>query len=962
MSSVKYAFSEEMILHQTEILPGDFVEARKSNKTFLGVILPIPEDKEISGAGQGSTLVMVLATGELEQIRTTDIMLHLPQFVELKEAERAGPLKWDYVLAAGSRNTSTSFTTDDELVDAEGTLVHEEEPFDRNRFVTRANICRKIRDMQRETDREIRRLFPAFRNVFLQDANKFEEEPNVVADKHVQEVQARAEKLLKSGLVSTYSVVQILEMYLSKSLNPVKINASTFFAAHTLLMGHPSKFLADSISHRKSQLFTYRSEAEQKVLENVTKWIQLLSSENSDKSTRDAAAIIDGFCERARHILKWDAKRQAVGELPKKDDPVLNPDGKTLFQWTETDRDIIEFLKISLGNRRELQDNITGSIAMSIIKRVGVNVCLSPILHTDSHGKLQIDDNESKDGIAKLETTVTEAGFDLQHAQMFNFLIRIGALTPWENPNALDTQLKNLHKNDEYTEQEYSELKEEKEPRTDFGQLPVYVIDAESSFELDDGVSIETTSDPTHCWVHVHIADPTAWIPHDHELAKWAEHKYTSIYFPEAMWPMLPPEITNKGMSLTNKYGQPMNVMTFSALVNRDSGKVRDYKVCRGRISNIHVLSYKYVNGIYSDRQEEKVSQKHAANLISLAQIASVLLKRRVQVGDALNAMDVSSEVEVKPIPLPSLACAIPESPQFYSGSPKVNVEFANPDEIERIGTYDGIPGGISSESMVSELMILAGRVAAAFGLDHDIPLPYRVQTNPTKTDMEYIQKQKNPVTGMMAMSKLATKDIFLPVGTSSTVPDNHFALGIKKMTKDNPESDVFYRGGYVRVSSPLRRYSDLLCHWQIKAKLSNRKLPYNAQELSGMVIRFNRMDNWSKQLEKSSKRFWIWTFIDQILKKNGQKFNSTDERKARNFKDSMVLGELEASPGIMNVRFNADTLESRLRVTLLHLGMPADCIWPNGKQPPKAGELKKVKILKTIEAGAKRTILCEPI
>ncbi len=45
----------------------------------------------------------------------------------------------------------------------------------------------------------------------------------------------------------------------------------------------------------------------------------------------------------------------------------------------------------------------------------------------------------------------------------------------------------------------------------------------------------------------------------------------------------------------------------------------------------------------------------------------------------------------------------------------------------------------------------MAGRVAGSFGLDHNIPLPYRVQPEPSDTELAIIDELKNPETGAMA-------------------------------------------------------------------------------------------------------------------------------------------------------------------------------------------------------------------
>ncbi|WFD28075.1 exoribonuclease II, partial [Malassezia nana] len=936
-----YMLPDDYGVRNLDVQAGDFVEARKSSITYLGVILPIPEDREVLGSGQGASLIMVLATGELEQIRATDIMLQMPGFVDAETATMAAPLKWDHVVASTTRTASSSTSPGTDL--ANDVPSDAGEPFDYTRFSTRAKICRKIREMQRDLDREIRRIYPAFRTLFLEEQESMslmEQSPTV---KKEHRIRKNALDLMQSGQVPTSIVAQCLEQSLANSAKRLRVKASTYLATHSLLMNHPDQFLADSTSHRRSQSFVYRSQREQRILKKVSGWVHDFVSAADDEKSLNAKLIIQGFCDRARHVLKWKRSQEySADESISEDRPVPSDDGEGLFRWTQEDKDILAFFKISLGNRRELQDNTTGSVAMAIIKQLGLNVRLAPLHHDESssHKNVPIAVGDMKE----LETDIAQAGFDLQHSQMFNLLVELGMLAPWENPNTLDTQLKNLHYTSE-TFKQMGPLMEEQESRHSFGNLPVYVIDSENAHELDDGISIEKAEGKSNFWVHIHIADPTAWIDLKHPLAKLAEHQYASIYLPENMWPMLPEAVTKGRMSLSDGNKEGMNVLSFSALVDLESGKVEEYNVRRGKIHNVKIMSYKAVNNIFKNARvgEESQPTESAQNLSLLAEAASVVAKRRVRVGGAVNAGDPETELKISPLPLPSLADDALGAPKFFRGFPKIQLLSQN--DIERLGSYDNLPGGISAESMVSEMMILAGRIAASFGMDHNIPLPHRAQAAPEEGDIKVIESMKHPVTGALSMSELVSRGVFLPVGFLSIKPGNHFALGIRPMLKNDPLADALYKGGY--LFSP------------------EKKPPLDAVALSRKLIQCDRMETWVRQLERSSERFWIWTFVDAFLRKRSRQQDSgkTLSTEMCTPSERLLLGPLNALQGIMDVRFNADTLESRIRVSLPQLGgIPVDCTWPTGEPPPARSSIKSVQIIKTISAGAKRTILCSPL
>lgn len=991
-----------------DVQPGDFVEVRRTGRTFSGVVLPIPEQSDRSGSGAGASLAVVVISGVLELVRSTDVMLRFPGFVTNKIASEAAPLKRDYVAASTARVSSSPSALpekhdmpQEELMNLRQSASRdnsymEQEPLDLARFEKRAWICRKTRHLQRRTDQEIQRIYPAFRALFLQEQMENQTEKAWRRHKNAPEhtFLRRGLSLLHRGSFTTIEATQLLMQYLA-FLHDEKVEAKqhfrgeSIFAMHTLFMNHPKQFLVDSTTHRHSQMFTYRSLREQQILDRVSTWIRFSTTAlgpgglqdaavKDDTDIMDAVEIVNGFCERARSAIRW---HENVGKN-KKDDigAFIAPSAEDdcPIQWTSTDKDIIEFLKISVGNRRELQDDPTGSVAMSIIKRVGAHIHLEPIIHPSMdnshlHNTVQ-PTHETRSPLSDTDTSVTSAGTDLQHALVFNFLIRLGILTPWEDPNSLDTYLKNIEEIASQTAAANEESRrvlalnyDEEKRRVNYRDLPVYVIDSASAHELDDGISVESTNNGEH-WIHVHIADPTAKIPPNHPLATEARQKYSSIYFPQIQWPLFPNFATYNGMSLKdNKNTKPVKqqVLTFSALVGR-SGEIQDYMVRPSLVHNVQTLSYEEVNEIFlqkrtpENRMTAKTSKTTQEDLVTLARLASKLNLRRICVGGGVNAINQSSEVTISPLPLASLAGTTPDAPRYFKGFPQIDLRLTDPDKVMRTGTFDGLPGGISSENMVSEMMLLAGRVAANFSAKNNIPMPFRLQDAPEPNQVAIVDKLKNPVTGALPVIELQKNDIFMAPAYFSTVPGNHYGLGIGVGELKNTDSNIFHSGGYVRVTSPLRRYADLLSHYQIKASMLNKKM-LTQSELALQFPRFERMEAWVKQIERSSHRFWIWTFVDRLLKKK-QHYGEPDAQNDQFYTptEKTLLGCIPAFVGVPDVRLTYDTLQAKIRVNLQHLGgYPVDCLWSPHVPPPPRGTILQVKILKSISAGTKRAILC---
>ena len=101
--------------------------------------------------------------------------------------------------------------------------------------------------------------------------------------------------------------------------------------------------------------------------------------------------------------------------------------------------------------------------------------------------------------------------------------------------------------------------------RTDLTHLKTYTIDQQSSYELDDAISI----DKSGIWIH--IADPTSFIPVDSPIDIEAKARSASSYLSNGTIPMLPEVLVCKLFSLTTKYKTP----ALSACIQLDpSGEI----------------------------------------------------------------------------------------------------------------------------------------------------------------------------------------------------------------------------------------------------------------------------------------------------------------------------------------------------------------------------------------------------
>ena len=85
--------------------------------------------------------------------------------------------------------------------------------------------------------------------------------------------------------------------------------------------------------------------------------------------------------------------------------------------------------------------------------------------------------------------------------------------------------------------------------RKDWGDMGVFTIDDPDAYEIGDGISIERVAD-TENWVHVHIANPAAFILEDHWITEIAMRKATAHYLPDKFYGMLPAAIIGASLGV----------------------------------------------------------------------------------------------------------------------------------------------------------------------------------------------------------------------------------------------------------------------------------------------------------------------------------------------------------------------------------------------------------------------------
>jgi len=296
----------------------------------------------------------------------------------------------------------------------------------------------------------------------------------------------------------------------------------------------------------------------------------------------------------------------------------------------------------------------------------------------------------------------------------------------------------------------------------------------------------------------VHIADPTRWLLPGDELDLEARRRCTTVYLPTGMIPMFPLELAAGAMSLIQ--GQTCCALSFGITLT-DAGDIQDYSIHPTQIRPTYRLTYDDVDEML------ELGITAEPEIHGLAQWAKVRGQWRLTQG--------------------AISINMPES--------SIKVSEAEDDIVIEV-LDDSM-----ARQMVAEMMILAGEVAARYGQTHALAIPFRSQPQPElPSDEELISLP----TGWVRDSAIRRCMTRSEVGVT---PSRHATLGLDS---------------YSQVTSPIRRYLDLVTHFQLKAHLRGEPLPFSSTEVTELAIGASSAAYEATLVERQTKRYWALEYL----------------------------------------------------------------------------------------------------
>lgn len=329
--------------------------------------------------------------------------------------------------------------------------------------------------------------------------------------------------------------------------------------------------------------------------------------------------------------------------------------------------------------------------------------------------------------------------------------------------------------------------------RQDLRSLECFTIDDAFTTEIDDALSFEEREDGT-CRVGVHIADASAYVVPDSPIDAEARERATAIYLPDLKVRMIPPPLAEDACSLVAGKDRP----AFSFLVEFDA----DMQVTASQMtpSVIHVRErHTY------DSADEAMVQGRWTRFLALAR---ALRDRRRAEG----------------------AVTVP--------FPRVNVRVDGEGHV----VIEREAANAPSQVLVSEMMILANRIAGEYLAGHGAAAVYRSQEPPEKPIQD--AEEFDPARAYVARR-------FMRKGALGISPARHHGLALDY---------------YTQVTSPIRRYNDLLMQRQLKAVLKGDPPLYEPKALEELLTATRPSIEQADQLEKDRRNYWILRYLEERL------------------------------------------------------------------------------------------------
>ncbi|OJF92177.1 ribonuclease R [Alkalibacterium sp. 20] len=351
--------------------------------------------------------------------------------------------------------------------------------------------------------------------------------------------------------------------------------------------------------------------------------------------------------------------------------------------------------------------------------------------------------------------------------------------------------------------------------RTDLRDEMIITIDGADAKDLDDAIQVKRLDNGNY-YLGVHIADVSHYVTENSAMDVEALNRGTSVYLTDRVIPMIPQRLSNGICSLNPNVDR----LTLSCEMEIDkAGEIVDYTVSSSVINSKYRMTYKGVNGILDD-DDQDLKQEYSEILEMLGEMRTlhnILLKKR----EARGSIDFDTreaKIEVDPTGFP----------------------------VDIILRETGV-----GERLIESFMLSANETVSEHFAKQDLPILYRIHDKPDEGKMqrfiEFVSSFGIKVNGLKeSITPKKLQDILDKVDGK---PEAGVISMLLLRSMQQAKYDVVPIGHYglaaeyySHFTSPIRRYPDLILH---------RLIHYYEDEGTGQKAK----DRWNALLPEIAER-----------------------------------------------------------------------------------------------------------
>lgn len=344
-------------------------------------------------------------------------------------------------------------------------------------------------------------------------------------------------------------------------------------------------------------------------------------------------------------------------------------------------------------------------------------------------------------------------------------------------------------------------------PQVVFTPEAFFTMDAASTQDIDDACHFAQRPDSGYS-IRLAFACPALAWPFGSDLDKAVLHRASSIYLPEATLHMLPLPLGTEVYSL--KAGATRPALLLSLELDPD-GEVESAEFSLSCVQIEANLSYEGCEAALKGEETPlaEPARPYLAMLQAGASLAGKLKQRRIKNGAVI----------------------------IERNDPEIVLRGTGAEtEVE----VRPAPENALTQDIVGELMLLANSVAAGWAAARGVPLIHRTQDVAVPPEYYGIWKEPHEIARVVKV---------LPQAVLSVAPRPHVGVG-------SP--------AYATITSPLRRYCDLVNEAQMLSFLKNGAPLYTAEQLNHLTGQLAAKLDAVSPVQRFRPRYWKLLFLKQ--------------------------------------------------------------------------------------------------